>query len=197
MIGLFRISLFLFVTNCFSQSLDTIHGRLFRYEGLIKQFGEIYMSEKGSFDKVIVDRGGYFKFVPNRKDSVYTLVFSISNLASEEYKFKSEWSKRRKPKSIIINVDCVISKKAAELDWKNNKATLIYYSQDKISRRDRKFEKKFNVKYFTLSPLANEAPYISGYRCAKIYNKQILHQMSLIYGDKFKRIIRKDVLGVE
>ena len=92
---------------------------------------------------------------------------------------------------LLIISNCEINSQIAEIDIKNHKprllifggiAPIIYWGQEK-------FEKKYKVKYYDYGDLLPNPD------CAKDYNIRIFEYLDKKYGNKWRKEVRKDVVG--
>ena len=177
----------------YSQS-DTIKGKIFSSISLKKPKGNIYIFEKGTTNETIADSLGFFILIPKTKKDVYFLEISTGNYPNIIYEYKSLWSKRKNPKSIVIKGECEIDKEKAKKDWKNGTPKL-YLNSGTVpianSRKDKKFERRFKVEYFELGCEAKI------HECISEYNEYIIKILDIKYGEKWRKMKRNEIVGIK
>jgi hypothetical protein len=175
----------------FSQN-DTIKGKIVSSISLKKPNGTIYILEKGTTNGTLSDSLGIFKLITQNKKDSYILEISVGNYDKLEYEYKSEWKNWKKPKSIVVSGKCELNKEKAKQDWKNGIAKLYLFggiAPIENSKKDDKFERKYNIKYQDFGCDAKI------YECISEYNEYIFKILEIKFGDKMKKIIRKDIIG--
>jgi hypothetical protein len=190
---IFMISAFLKAEYSHSQN-DTIRGKVFSSVSMKKPKGEIYIFEKGISNGTIADSLGIFKLVPKTKKENYLLEISVGNYPSKTYQYKSSWSKKKNPKSIVIEGKCEISKARAKKDWKTGTPKLYLNSGISPivnSKKDRKFEKKYKIEYVELGCEGKI------YECVTGYNFYIIKLLDIKYQRKWRKTKRKEIVGIE
>lgn len=184
---------FLKVEFSYSQN-DTIRGKIFSSINMKKPKGEIYIFEKGTSNIVTADSLGIFKLIPTVKRENYILEILAENYPNTIYEYKSSWSKRKKPKSIVVQAKCEINKEKARKDWKNGTPKLYLssgISPIANSKKDEKFEKMFKVKYFELGCDAKI------YECVSEYNQYIIKILDIQFGAKWRKLKRPEIVGID
>jgi len=138
-----------------------------------------------------IDSVGNYKF-ENLESGVYKI--QINNFNIKPQQFKVELKKESITNfNIVVFADCELNKKIAEIDIRDNKsklllvgsiAPIVYNNQDK-------FEKKYNIRYydFGCTPPNEE--------CVIQYNKTIFADLDKKYGKKWRKEVRKDVIGLK
>ncbi|MEP2278826.1 hypothetical protein [Maribacter sp.] len=192
-----KFKLLLIITIFFSnisvsQVEDTIHGRVISSVTKSAPEGAIYIIEKSSSNGTMADSTGFFKLVPSKKRETYDLEISAGFYGTLNYKYLSEWTKRSKPKSIIISVTCNLD--SVMQDWRKTEIKLyIIGSIAPVanSKSDNRFEKKYKLKYFDFGCEPSEV-----YECIEKYNRRAFMFLDLKYKDKWRKKVRKDVIGL-
>ena len=92
-------------------------------------------------------------------------------------------------KNFVLKLNCNYSTEKAESDWKIGKAKILLVGSIvpiANTKKDKKFEKKYNIKYldFGCTPPSSD--------CIKLYNKRIFELMNKTYGSKWRDDVRKD-----
>ena len=184
---------FIKVEFSYSQK-DTIRGKIFSSISMKKPKGEIYIFEKGTTNGIIADSLGSFSFIPKAKKESYFLEISAGNYPNIIYEYKSLWSKRKNPKSIVIEGKCEINKEKAVKDWRNGTPKLYLSSGIAPvgnSKKDNKFEKKYKVKYVELGCEGKI------YECISEYNFYIIKILDIEYQGKWRKTKREQIVGIE
>ena len=182
-----------FIQFGYSQTIDTIKGRIISSISLKRPQGEIYIIEKGTTNGTIADSLGQFQFMPLKEKPVYILQVSSGLYPTLEYEFKNEWTKRKNQKTIVVNANCQINKQKAILDRKENNLKLYIIggiAPIANSKRDSRFEKKYNIQYIDLGCDAKIT------ECILDYNKYVFLYLRIKYGIKWRNKIRGDVEGL-
>ena len=174
-----------------SQTQDTIRGRVISSVTRYEPNGTVYVTEKGTSNGTIADSLGVFELIPLMDKETYNLEISAGYYEKLDYEFKSEWTKRTKPKSIVVSADCDL--KSVGKDWKKNGLKL--YLMGGIapianSKSDKRFERKFRVKYYDFGCDAVV------YECVEKYNRRTIRLLDLRYNGKWRKKVRKDVIGL-
>lgn len=183
--------LFFFSSLVSAQEILPIKGRVvseitgYRPIGVI----DIYL-EDGSYIKA--DEKGHFQITPKQKKEVYKLTIYAGSHKVRNYEYKSEWTKRKHPKSIVVFSNIKASKKIAMEDFRNGKLKL--YIMGGIapianSKKDKRLEKKYNFKYYDLGCEAATEDAILD------YNERAIMILGLSHGQKWKKHVRKDIVG--
>jgi len=189
------ISLFFYslLTTDFGYSQnDPIKGKVVSSISLKNPNENIYILEKGTTNGTIADSLGFFILIPEKEKTNYILEISVGNYDKLEYNYKFEWTKREKPKSIVVSGKCKINKNKAKQDWKNGEAKLYLFggiAPIENSIKDNKFERKFKVQYIDFG-CDTEI-----YECISEYNKYIFKNLDIKFGQKMRKLIRKDIIG--
>ena len=184
---------FIKVEFSYSQK-DSIKGKIFSFVNREKPKGEIYIYEKGTSNGTIADSSGFFILAPKIKKEIYSLEISVGNYPKTVYEYKSLWNKRKNPKSIVVTGKCEINKLKAIKDWKNGKPKLYINSgitPISNSKKDDKFEKKFNVEYVELGSESKI------YECISEYNFRIINYLDIQYQRKWRKTKREEIIGIK
>ncbi|KGO85210.1 FEKKY domain-containing protein [Flavobacterium suncheonense] len=185
---------FLFINSIYSQDKSnglSISGNLKVLFGLELTTPKNALIELTPSRKVVdIDSVGNYKF-ENLKSGIYKIQVIDFNIKPKEF------SVELKDESItnfnlLINADCEVNKEIAEIDIQNKKPRLlligsiapIFYSNQG------KFEKKYEIKYydFGCTPPSEE--------CVIQYNKTVFDYLDKKYGRKWRKEVRKDVIGL-
>lgn len=147
---------------------------------------EVVENRKSTFSDSI----GNFILNNLEKNKQYTLKLTSFQFGSLIVAFKTDNNTIIK-KIFEIKANCDFDNETAKIDWKNKKAKLYLIGSIAPianSKTDKKFEKKYNIKYydFGCTPAPKE--------CIIEYNKEVLKLMEIEYGKKWKTEIRKDVV---
>lgn len=175
-----------------AQVLDTIHGRILSSVTWHAPKGNIYVVEKGTTNGAIADSLGVFKLVALKNKVEYALEISAGNYEKLEYLYKAEWTKRTKPKSIVVNAQCTINSVSQDYKAGGHKLYLIGgIAPIANSKSDKRFEKRFKLKYhdFGCTPIV--------YECAEKYNRLVFRLLDIKYDGKWRKKVRKDVIGYQ
>jgi hypothetical protein len=131
--------------------------------------------------------------------------FRFSDLKSGEYKIKFISSygeldtiikienRDLKDLNIVFISDCEIDAEIANLDLKNKTPRLLIFggiAPTEVYGQE-KFEEKFGVEYYNYGCIA------PAYECALEYNQVIFDFLTDKYGKKWRREVRKDVVGIK
>ena len=175
-----------------SQTQDTIRGRVISSITKYEPNGTVYVIEKGTTNGTIADSLGLFELVPIKNREKYNLEISAGYYEKLDYEYKSEWTKRTKPKSIVVSANCDLG----SVTKNYRKEGLKLYIIGGIvpianSKSDNRFEKKYNLKYFDFGCEPKEV-----YECIEKYNELAFRLLDIKYDGKWRRKVRKDVIGL-
>jgi hypothetical protein len=154
-----------------------------------KPISEIYAQELITKQPLIIgDSLGNFRIEylePNKK-----YIIEISAFGYGKQKFDGETKSGINNVTFELKADCEYNTERAESDWKNGTANLLLVGSIAPianSHSDKRFEKKFGIKYFDFGcePPIDE--------CLKEYNKRIFELMDKKYGMKWRKKVRSDV----
>ena len=175
---------------CSSFSQVRLEGNIISGRTKLKPSESVLIFPVKSFKGTFTDSIGNFVLDNLEFNKTYILKTSSIELGNAEIELKTgNDSIIRKTFEIIS--DCKFNSETAETDWKNkNPKLLLIGSIAPIgnSRKDRKFEERYKIKYydFGCTPEALE--------CIIEYNETIIKFMNIKYGKKWKSGIRKDVI---
>ena len=134
---------------------------------------------------IIADSLGNFRIEylePNKK-----YILEISAFGYSEQKFDFTTKKGLNNASFELKADCKYNSERAESDWKNGTAKLLLVggiAPLANSKSDKRFEKKYGIKYFDFgcTPPIQE--------CIDIYNERIFELMDKKYGIEWRKKAR-------
>lgn len=184
--------LFFYKIEFFYSQKEVVRGKVFSPISLKKPKGDIYILEKGTSNIVKADTFGIFSLVPEEKKKSYVLEIIAGNYPITNFEYKSFWSGRKKPKSIVLKGKCKIDKEIARRDWLSGTAKLylssgiapvVNYKKDKI------FKRKYNIEYVDLG--CDEEIY----ECISEYNFYIIKVLDIKYRRKWRKYKRKGIVG--
>ena len=180
-----------FALNVISQETISIKGKLFFSEEFYNTFSNLLVHANGSKEFIQIKEDGLFEIKTSQIKENYKLIFFYGNIKIKEYNYKFEWTKHNRHKSISLAGKCKIGKINANNDFTNKSMKLFYYNlkNENLSKRDLRFQKKYNIKYKSVS-LSN----IKNYQCFLDYNRRIFLILSL-RGKKEIKNLKHDVLG--
>ena len=147
---------------------------------------EVVENRKSTFS----DSTGNFTLKNLEQNKQYTLKLTSFQFGSLTVTFRTENDTVVK-KVFEIKANCDFDNETAKIEWKNKKAKLYLIGSiapRANSKADKKFEKKYNIKYydFGCTPAPTE--------CIIEYNKEVLKLLEIEYGTEWKTKIRKDVV---
>ncbi len=188
------IILFLLGTiSSFSQTKDTIRGKLYFSHYFHNEFSLILVKEKDSRTSVVLNKNGEFELIPSVDKKNYDLIFTYKDDTIRKFKFEKKWTKRKRPKSISLNEKCNASRKTALIDIKNNDVKLFLFSrnlnENTINNLDKEIAKQYNFKYVYLKR-------IEQFDCYLDYNRKVLEILPLKIGSEFLKKLNKNVIGM-
>jgi len=183
----------LFIASEFmsAQVLDTIHGRIISSVTKEVPDGVIYIMEKGTSNGTLADSSGIFKLVPIKDKKEYILEISVGAYETLTYHYKSEWTERSRPKSIILSADCKMLE--SHFNTSENKGLKLYIiggiAPVANTKFDRRFEKKYKIRYydFGCEPIV--------YECIEKNNERVFEVLDRLHGNKWRKEVRNDVVG--
>ena len=154
-----------------------------------KPISDIYVQELITKQPLIIaDSLGHFRIEylePNKK-----YIIEISAFGYGKQKFDVETKSGINNVTFELKADCEYNAERAESDWKNGMANLLLVGSIAPianSPFDKRFEKKFGIKYFDFG---SEPPIDE---CLKEYNQRIFELMDKKYGMKWRKKVRSDV----
>jgi hypothetical protein len=179
--------------SSFSQGKDTIKGKLFFSDFFYNKFSLIIVKEKDTKMPIVLNKNGEFELIPIENKKEYDLAFTYKNDTLRKFKFKEEWTKRKRYKSISLNERCNASKKTAIADIKNDNVKLFLFSrnlnENEINSEDKKIAKLYNFEYIYLKK-------IEQFDCYLEYNRKILKILPLKIGNEFLNVLNKNIIGL-
>jgi hypothetical protein len=182
----------LFSEVALSQIQDTIRGRVISSVTKYPPNGLVYVMEKGTTNGTIADSLGIFELIPKMDKKEYVLEISVGNYEKLEYAYKSEWTKKSNPKSIVVSATCNIN--SVSKDYKEDGFKLYIIggiAPIANSKFDNRFEKRYGLKYYDFGC----EPEV--YECAEKYNRFVFKLLDLKYGGKWRKKVRNDVVGLK
>jgi hypothetical protein len=184
----FLVALYLNIVSSIAQV--RLEGKFISERTKLKQSEEILIEVAENRKSTFSDSIGNFTFKNLKKNKQYTLKLNSFQFGSIIVAFKTEND------SVIneifeIKAKCDFDNETAKIEWKNKKAKLYLIGSiapRANSKADKKFEKKYNIKYydFGCTPAPTE--------CIIEYNKEVLKLLETEYGKEWKTEIRKDVV---
>lgn len=167
-----------------------LDGKIISAKTKLKPSEEITIIVKETNEKVFTDSLGNFILEKFDKNKHYTLELSSFLYGKVILEFETQNDNLvRKTFEVVAN--CDFDAETAKSEWENKSAKLYLIGSIAPianSKKDKKFEKKYNIQYYdfgcTPDPL----------ECIIEYNKEILILMESKYGDEWKKEIRKDVV---
>ena len=156
----------------------------------LKPTEEIMVFVKETKETTLTDSLGNFTLLKLEKNRQYSLELKSYLYGNVILKFETENDNVINKKFEII-ANCDFDSETANTEWKNKTAKLYLIGSIAPitnSKADKKFEKKYHIKYFDFgcTPAPTE--------CIIEYNKEVFKLMKLAYGEEWKKEIRKDVV---
>ena len=167
-----------------------LEGKIISAKTKLKSSEEITIIVKETNEKVFTDSLGNFTLKKIDKNKHYSmeLVSFFYGKVILEFETQNDNIVR---KTFEVVANCDFDGETAKSEWENKSAKLYLIGSIAPianSKKDKKFEKKYNIQYYdfgcTPDPL----------ECIIEYNKEILKLMESKYGDEWKKEIRKDVV---
>jgi hypothetical protein len=185
---IFIVFNFLIIINLNAQvKLD---GKIISVKTKLKPSEEVMIIVKETNEKTFTDSLGNFILEKFDKNKHYTLELSSFLYGKVILEFETQ-NDIRVQKTFEVVPNCKFDGETAKSEWENKSAKLYLIGSIAPianSKKDKKFEKKYNIQYYdfgcTPDPL----------ECIIEYNKEILKLMESKYGDEWKKEIRKDVV---
>jgi hypothetical protein len=137
-----------------------------------------------------IDSLGNYKF-ENLKSGVYNIKVIDFNIKPKEFEVELK-DKSITNFDLLITSDCEINKEIAEIDIKLKKPRLLLIGSIApiIHHNQGEFEKKYNIEYYDFGCMPpNE-------ECVIQYNKTVFNYLDKKYGRKWRKEVRKDVIGM-
>ncbi len=176
----------------FAQEILPIKGRIVSEVTSLRPLGDIdiYLEDA---TPVEADENGEFFILPKKKQDRYILTIHAGFHKTLTYEYKSEWSTRKHPKSIVVYSNIKASKEIARSNFK--KGQLQLYIQGGIapvmnSKKDDRFERKYQVIYYELECGGKTEEAILE------YNKMAFFLLDLKHGKAWRSKAREDVVGL-
>lgn len=167
-----------------------LNGKIISAKTKLKPGEEIMISVKETKEKTFTDSLGNFTLLNLNKNRHYSLELSSQIYGKVYIEFETQSDNEIK-KTFEVVANCDFDSETAKNDWKNKSAKLYLIGSIAPianSKNDKKFEKKYNLKYFDFG--CTPAPL----ECIIEYNKEILKLLELEYAEEWKTEIRKDVI---
>jgi hypothetical protein len=138
-----------------------------------------------------IDSLGNYKF-ENLKSGIYKIKVLNFNIQPQEITVELK-DKSITDFNLVFTSDCEVNKEIAEIDIEKKKPRLLLIgSIAPITYKNQGvFEKKYNIKYYDFGCTSPSE------ECAIQYNKTIFDYLDKIYGRKWRKEVRKDVIGLK
>lgn len=167
-----------------------LDGKIISAKTKLNPSEEIMIIVKETKEKTFTDSLGNFTLLNLNKNKHYSLELRSHIYGEINIEFETQ-SDNQILKTFEIVTNCDFDSETAKSDWKNKSAKLYLIGSIAPianSKNDKKFEKKYNLKYFDFgcTPATLE--------CIIEYNKEILKLLELEYDEEWKTEIRKDVI---
>ena len=153
----------------------------------IRSEGESFGNIKRMF---LADSLGDFlikKLEPNKK---YQLKISVAGY--DTHFFDLVTNNRVLDSTFFVNAECENNIDKADKDWKEGDAKLFIIGSiapKASTKRDCRFEKKYNIEYYDFGCL------LPNLDCIITYNRRVFELLDKKYGSKWRKKVRKDVEG--
>ncbi len=167
-----------------------LDGNIISAKTKLKPSEEIMIIVKETNEKAFTDSLGNFTLLKLDKNKRYSLELMSFLYGKVNMKFETQ-SDNQIIKTFEVVANCDFDSETAKREWKNKSAKLYLIGSIAPianSKNDKKFEKKYNLKYFDFG--CTPAPL----ECIIEYNKEILKIIEMEYGEEWKKEIRKDVV---
>ncbi|GGC85800.1 hypothetical protein GCM10011508_11340 [Flavobacterium lutivivi] len=167
-----------------------LEGKIISAKTKLNPSEEIVITVKETKEIVFTDSLGNFTLSKLDKNRRYSIELTSFLYGKVNIEFETQ-SNNQIQKTFEVDANCDFDSETARSEWKNKTAKLYLIGSIAPianSKNDKKFEKKYNLKYFDFG--CTPAPL----ECIIEYNKQILRLMEMEYGEKWKKEIRKDVV---
>ena len=140
---------------------------------------------------VDIDSLGNYKF-ENLKSGIYKIRVINFNLKPQEFIIELK-DKSITDFHLIITADCEVNKEIAEIDIENKKPRLLLIGSIApiIYNNQCIFEKKYNIEYYDFGCLPPSE------ECVIQYNKTVFNYLDKKFGRKWRKEVRKDVIGLK
>jgi len=167
-----------------------LNGKIISAKTKQKPSEEIVITVKETKEIAFTDSLGNFTLSKLDKNRRYSLELKSFLYGKVSIEFETQ-SDNQIQKTFEVVANCDFDSETAKREWKNKSAKLYLIGSIAPianSKNDKKFEKKYNLKYFDFG--CTPAPF----ECIIEYNKEIMKLMELEYGEEWKKEIRKDVV---
>jgi len=167
-----------------------LDGKIISAKTKQKPSEEIVITVKETKEIAFTDSLGNFTLSKLDKNRRYSLELMSFLYGKVNIEFETQ-SDNQIQKTFEVVANCDFDSETAKREWKNKSAKLYLIGSIAPianSNNDKKFEKKYNLKYFDFG--CTPAPF----ECIIEYNKEIMKLMELEYGEDWKKEIRKDVV---
>ena len=143
-----------------------------------------------SYEVATIDSLGNYTF-SNLKKGIYNIQVLDYNVSPEKFEFELK-TESITDFNIIVTADCEVTETVATEDIKKGKPRLLLAGgiAPVIEFGQEKFEKEYGVEYYEYGCISPPA------ECMSQYNKVIFEYLTEKYGRKWKRKVRKDVIGL-
>lgn len=138
----------------------------------------------------VVDSLGNYK-LDHLKSGHYIIKELSYNKTPKEYNIELI-DKSIEDFNLTIIADCEVNQEIAEIDIKFNKPRLLIIGgiAPVIYKNQEKFQKKYKIEYFDFGCVSPDE------ECIKLYNKFIFKYLDTKFGQKWRKEVRKDVVGL-
>lgn len=167
-----------------------LEGKIISAKTKLNPSEEIVITVRETKEIVFTDSLGNFTLSKLDKNRRYSIELTSFLYGKVNIEFETQ-SNNQIQKTFEVDANCDFDSETARSEWKNKTAKLYLIGSIAPianSKNDKKFEKKYNLKYFDFG--CTPAPL----ECIIEYNKQILRLMEMEYGEEWKKEIRKDVV---
>lgn len=167
-----------------------LDGKIISAKTKLKPSEEIVITVKETKEIAFTDSLGNFNLSKLDKNRRYSLELMSFLYGKVNIEIETQ-SDNQMQKTFEVVANCDFDSETAKSEWKNKSGKLyLIGSITPIanSKNDKKFEKKYNLKYFDFGCMP--APL----ECIIEYNKEIIKLMEMEYGEEWKKEIRKDVV---
>jgi hypothetical protein len=167
-----------------------LDGKIISAKTKLNPSEEIMIIVKETKEKTFTDSLGNFTLLNLNKNKHYSLELRSHIYGEINIEFETQ-SDNQIVKTFEIVTNCDFDSETAKSDWKNKSAKLYLIGSIAPianSKNDKKFEKKYNLKYFDFGCTPDLL------ECIIEYNKEILKLLELEYDEEWKTEIRKDVI---
>ena len=174
-------------------------------------FGQLNQSDSLTLKGIIFigDKRRQIDSIELIQNNERTILFSTDNLGKFELKNLSRnfyqlhikdfdydttfslGDKREKEIWIFLPGECEVSEEIANIEIKNGQPRLLLIGgiAPAIVLGQESFEKRFNIKYYDFGCTPPDQ------KCVTDYNKVVFGYLDKVYGTKWRKKVRKDVIG--